>query len=147
MTVFPLPRPFEPAPDEQSVVSLPCIYHMYDSHRKHDLIDLINRGLIDESINRPSRYGTTSKLRLSAKRTFHIAIIAADLEYGFNAFHSSLSLCFKDNVYSPLKAWHPSNFQCSAVISDCKFAPSSTVGLQTSCFHLPLHALSHKVLS
>ena len=67
MTAFP----FEPAPDELSVFSFPCIYK-YDSRRKHDLIDRkryfdINHGLIDQSINRPNRYGTSCTL---GKSTF-----------------------------------------------------------------------------
>ena len=41
---------------------------------------------------------TGQQLALPAKRTFYMAIIAADIEYGSNAFSSSLSTASKEKL-------------------------------------------------
>ena len=77
------------------------------------------------------------QLTLPAKRLFYMAIIAADIEYGSNAFYLFVSFhLIEGKAYLPLQAWCPSNFQSSTVgaISSplpatSNLPPSSTNGL------------------
>ena len=92
--------------------------------------------------------GALWQLTLPAKRTFYVSVIAADLEYGSNAFCSSLSSASKEKlIHLSLKAWCPHNLRSherhlTPSISSCVFPPSSTAGRQTFCFHLRTHSLS-----
>ena len=76
-------------------------------------------------------------LTLPAKRSFYMAIIAADIEYGSNAFFSSLSTASKENLIRLSKRG------VRAIFRAPPWTPSLPLYQQLQ-IHLPIHTLSRK---
>ena len=92
---------------------------------------------VSQKIGALSRAG--HQLTLPAKRIFYVSAIAVDLEYGSNAFSSSLSSAFKEKLIRLSNRGSRTIFRAvDAIIILCisnwKFSPFSTAGLTNFLF-------------